>query len=395
MIKEKDFVLVGIQPWHIKIGSNFKNIAYELSKNNRVLYVNLPNNLKLFAKSLFSFPKKKEPLLIKPIQQINDNLFILTPSSVLASINWLRHGNVYHFLNKRNAKIYCRSIQKALNELRFKDSILINDSLMMMGVYLKEFIRPSFYLYYIRDNLVEQPYFSKHGACLEPETIRVTDAVAANSEFLAEYARKYNPKSYMVGQGCELNKFDELKNAILPNEFLVNLKRPVIGYVGNLTSSRLDIELLEVIARTKPNWSLVLVGPEDQSFRNSSLHQFSNVHFPGLKPLEELPGWIKGFDVCLNPQLVNSNTIGNYPRKIDEYLAMGKPVVATDTLAMQYFKKYVYLGRNNSDFIYLIEKALIDDHVKLQKMRKLFANEHSWSKNVENICRVIEMNVRH
>jgi hypothetical protein len=37
-------------------------------------------------------------------------------------------------------------------------------------------------------------------------------------------------------------------------------------------------------------------------------------------------------------QLSNNLTIGNYPRKIDEYLAMGKPIVATSTKTMQMFK---------------------------------------------------------
>jgi hypothetical protein len=35
---------------------------------------------------------------------------------------------------------------------------------------------------------------------------------------------------------------------------------------------------------------------------------------------------------------LNETTKGNYPRKIDEYLAMGKPVVATKTIAMDILK---------------------------------------------------------
>jgi len=42
MIKGKDIVIIGIQPWDIKIGSNCKNIALEFAKNNRVLYINPP-----------------------------------------------------------------------------------------------------------------------------------------------------------------------------------------------------------------------------------------------------------------------------------------------------------------------------------------------------------------
>ena len=42
MIKNRDIIIVGQQPWDVEIGSNCKNIAIEFSKNNRVLYVNSP-----------------------------------------------------------------------------------------------------------------------------------------------------------------------------------------------------------------------------------------------------------------------------------------------------------------------------------------------------------------
>jgi teichuronic acid biosynthesis glycosyltransferase TuaH len=42
MIKGRDIIIVGIQPWDIEIGSNCKNIATEFAKDNRVLYVNPP-----------------------------------------------------------------------------------------------------------------------------------------------------------------------------------------------------------------------------------------------------------------------------------------------------------------------------------------------------------------
>ncbi|MDE3143949.1 MAG: glycosyltransferase family 1 protein, partial [Bacteroidota bacterium] len=42
MISGRDIVIVGQQPWDVEIGSNCKNIAEEMSKHNRVLYVNSP-----------------------------------------------------------------------------------------------------------------------------------------------------------------------------------------------------------------------------------------------------------------------------------------------------------------------------------------------------------------
>ena len=54
------------------------------------------------------------------------------------------------------------------------------------------------------------------------------------------------------------------------------------------------------------------------------------------KPVAEHEGFKYNInDVCINPQKVNPITDGNYPLKIDEYLAMGKPVVATRTHTME------------------------------------------------------------
>src|SRR5690606_23550904 len=110
---------------------------------------------------------------------------------------------------------------------------------------------------------------------------------------------------------------------------------PIIGYVGVLHSSRLDIEAMLNIAQCRPDWTLVLVGPEDAVFRTSALHQQANVIFVGMKSMTELARYIYYFDVCINPQFLTPLTVGNYPRKVDEYLAMGKPVVAFATHAMQ------------------------------------------------------------
>lgn len=41
-MKNRDFIITSLQPWDIEIGSTIKNTALEISKNNRVLYINTP-----------------------------------------------------------------------------------------------------------------------------------------------------------------------------------------------------------------------------------------------------------------------------------------------------------------------------------------------------------------
>ena len=167
-------------------------------------------------------------------------------------------------------------------------------------------------------------------------------------------------------------------------------KKPVIGYIGALLALRLDIRLLEQLARKHPEWQFVFVGPEDQEFKNSTLHELENVLFTGPKKPIELPSYLSCFDVAINPQELNEMTIGNYPRKIDEYLAMGKPVVATKTRAMVVFEEFVYLAESTEEYSSYIQKALDEDTENLRIKRSEFAKSHTWEASVQNILQAIE-----
>src|SRR5690606_16270689 len=210
-----------------------------------------------------------------------------------------------------------------------------------------------------------------------PKLIRKSDLVFSNSEFLRNYSAKYNKHSYYVGQGCDIELIKETDTSISPDD-LENIKRPLIGYIGALTASRLDIELMIFMATAKPQWNFVLVGSEDEDFRRSKLHSLSNVIFLGPKNLEHVFQYINAFDVCINPQAVNDLTIGNYPRKIDEYLAMGKPIVATKTETMSIFSDYVSLATNGDEFIEMVDEHLRRDQTKLKRKRIELAFSHSW-----------------
>ncbi|WP_242118888.1 glycosyltransferase [Aestuariivivens sediminicola] len=393
MIKGKDIVIIGIQPWDIEIGSNCKNIAREFAKENRVLYVNPPMDRITKMKQKHKAKIQKRIRIAKGLEtdlvKIEDNLWNLYPKDGIESINWISSHRIFKILNKRNARILSKNITSGIERLGFSDVILFNDSSMFLGLHLKDLLQPQMYIYYMRDYLVKVPYWKKHGEQLEPKLIEQADMVLNNSTLYAEYGAQFNKNSIMVGQGCDIDMFTDADNSIRIPEVFRSIPSPVIGYVGSLTTLRLDIEILQYVATQRPDWSIVLVGPEDEAFKMSALHQLSNVHFLGSKDSSTLPAYIKGFDVCMNPQLVNDITIGNYPRKIDEYLAMGKPVVATSTKAMQMFNQHVYLGHTKEDYVALIKKALSEHSAVRSKQRMAFAQMHTWENNVKNIYKAI------
>jgi glycosyltransferase involved in cell wall biosynthesis len=388
-----DIIITGQQAWDVEIGSNCKNIALEFSKKHRVLYVNAPLDRISLMKS------GDDPKVIhrkrvingqqNGLEQINKNLWVLYPDRMIESINWIPSQTIFNLFNRRNNKIFAGSIKRAIRQLDFRNFVHFNDNDMFRSFYIKDFLKPKLSIYYSRDFMLAVDYWKKHGTQLEPRLIAKSDICVANSTYLADYCRKYNPRSYYVGQGCDLEIFNNGIGASEPDD-IAKIAQPRIGYVGALQTLRLDMDLLIHLAISRPDWHIVLVGPEDEGFKISRLHELPNVHFLGSKDGSQLPQYINAFDVCLNPQLLNEVTIGNYPRKIDEYLAMGKPTVATKTDAMGVFADHVYLGETKEDYVTLVSKALRENTPEKAEARRNFASAHTWENSVGDIYKAID-----
>ena len=172
-------------------------------------------------------------------------------------------------------------------------------------------------------------------------------------------------------------------------ELLRSIPQPMIGYIGDITSLRLDPDLMYEVAKYRPDYQFVIIGREDAIFQSHALHQLSNVHFPGSIPKSAVAEHMAAFTVCINPQKMNEITMGNYPRKIDEYLAMGKPVVATKTDMMALFSSHVHLCSNAAEYLVALDKALQETSPQQVANRIEFAQSHSWTNNVSAIYKQI------
>jgi teichuronic acid biosynthesis glycosyltransferase TuaH len=392
VVRGRDILVIGLQPWYYEIGSNCKNIATHLSKENRVLYVNAP----ITRKTYFSKEKNKGVAAhcniirdkAETIKPIRENMWEFYPTTLLESINSLPSTRLFRTLNRVNNRRFAKDIKKGIRKLGFNDVILFNDNDIYNGFHLKEFLSPELYIYYCRDFLQGYSYWKKHTSVLEPLLIKKADFTVANSIFYSEFCAGYNPHSYYMGQGCNFDLFDHTASYAVPED-LKTIPSPIIGYVGSLDSARLDPAILQELARQKPDWNIVLVGPEDEFFLNSDLHGISNIHFLGRKPLEQLGAYVARFDVCMNPQLSNIITRGNYPLKIDEYLAMGKPVVATRTRAMKLFEEYTYLADSPDQYPQLAEQALQENSNEKAEARIKFARSHTWENSMQDLYKAI------
>ena len=181
-------------------------------------------------------------------------------------------------------------------------------------------------------------------------------------------------------------KFDDDFKKILDE------KKPIIGYYGAM-AVWFDYELLENLAKLRPEYNIVLIGTRyDDSLEKSKIENIENIHFLGARNYNILKNYANCFDVCTVPFLINDITKATSPLKIFEYMALSKPIVTT---AMDECKKYksIYIANTKEEFIENIDNAL-----KLNKEndKEYFATlkkealENAWETKARDIINALK-----
>jgi glycosyltransferase involved in cell wall biosynthesis len=150
----------------------------------------------------------------------------------------------------------------------------------------------------------------------------------------------------------------------------------------------MDLDLLETIARERPEWNFVIIGPVVK-IDPSILPVLPNIHYLGSKSYEELPTYLAGWDIAMMPFAINESTKFISPTKTPEYLAGGKPVVSTpikDVVTPYGDNGLVYIASSAEEFIKGIEQELnMPDKDKWLKAVDAFLEKNSWEKTVEKM----------
>jgi glycosyltransferase involved in cell wall biosynthesis len=135
------------------------------------------------------------------------------------------------------------------------------------------------------------------------------------------------------------------------------LPHPRLGFYGVL-DERLDTDLLDALARARPEWQIVLVGPVVK-IDPAQLPRHPNLHYLGQRSYDALPGYLAGWDVCLLPFARNDATRFISPTKTLEYMAAERPIVSTPiTDVAEPYGGIVYLGDTPDRFIAACDAAL-------------------------------------
>ncbi len=178
-----------------------------------------------------------------------------------------------------------------------------------------------------------------------------------------------------------------------PPPALDDLSGVVIGYVGGL-QRHVDFTLLARLAHERPDWTWVFVGPVHEPV--DSLLALPNVRLVGAMDHSTLPGAIATFDVGIVPYVLSAYTSSAVPTKIGEYLAMGKPVVATSipyAVALERASDGVVTtsAPEPAPFLAALERALAltNDDDTVARCRALAATR-AWSRRFEQMSAALD-----
>jgi glycosyltransferase involved in cell wall biosynthesis len=208
------------------------------------------------------------------------------------------------------------------------------------------------------------------------------DLIVTLSQAVAARFGDASHKTHVVPLGADLALFDGGIDDVPAD--LAALPSPRLGLVGGL-DERVDFELLHALAMAEPAWSIVLIGPVRDQAGLQRLAHLPNVHLLGRRPFACVPAYLSGLDVCLIPYRRTTWTDGAFPAKLHEYLAAGRPVVATDLPGLATYAAAIDLAHDVPQFIDACRRAADECEPVAVVRRRAVARAHSLDARCQTI----------
>lgn len=282
-------------------------------------------------------------------------------------------------------------IGKWMRVNRFHDPVVITflPTPMIQGVI--DALDPVASIYYCANDMSGGSSGAKDLRVYEDQYLAKADAVFCISHALQERANQFNARVFMIPGGVDVAKFEAGRHSGQAPADLNEIPLPRIGYVGTV-GAVFDQMMVCAAARALPAVHFVLVGPE--SVDTAPLRSEPNIHLLGPRPHAQMPAYINAFDVTVIPYIRNTFTDSVYACKLNEYLALGKPVVTTNLREMRlYAERYpdvIEVVEGIPEFIAAIQAALNGEHdADAPDRRVRAARENSWEQRFADIMNAV------
>jgi glycosyltransferase involved in cell wall biosynthesis len=371
------FVILSTTDWDAPQFGSRQQIARQLvRRGHRALFVEPPRSLHSFV----SDPQGTRRALrrIGRIRSVADGPLVYTPPPVLP---------VYYnpWTQAINQRLFCRYVRRALAQVGWPADILW--TYWPNTGYLATCVQARLSVYHCIDDFTAVDYpLTPPGtiARVEADQCRRVDLILARSEAVAVSKRVFNANVQLLPGGVDTAHFDP--DAAPADPRIAALAKPRVGFLGTM-DNRLDVELLGDCIRRVPDATFAFVGPVKRHLVDvRTLKALPNVRFFPACPYAAAAGVLAAFDVCIIPYRMSPFTAGVSPVKLYEYLAMGKPVVATALPYLQREQARIRLARTAAEFTASLEDALAHPpSVAERSTFRAIARANSWEGQVDEI----------
>jgi teichuronic acid biosynthesis glycosyltransferase TuaH len=398
MNRNCDIICFTLSRWDAEISSPALSLAKEFAKTNRVFYIEHPFSYKDYytLKNTAQVQSRKDALLHGKNIYTNPaalpaNITVVT-SRLTWPVNFLPPGALYNWLSDKNDRIVLDVIRRLIKDYQVKDFIYVNFFDPYFVRRLPADIQPLRTIYQSMDDISQVAYSNRHGTRLEEEIIRNFDYTLCTSKELTRLKSAFSANVFFHPNAADIDIFRKAATETLPKPpELQGITQKIIGYTGSI-EYRSDFELLRKVAEYHKDKILFFVGPVQGSEHTAAgLDKLPNVIFAGPRKITELPHYLQYFDCVLIPFKKNTLTKSIYPLKINEYLAAGKPVIATHFSEDIYtFREVAYVEDTHEAFIEAIDKAITENNVNRKQARMQVAEQNTWTARVARFWEIIE-----
>ncbi len=260
-----------------------------------------------------------------------------------------------------------------------------------LAVPLVDLVRPAVTVYDCMDALTNFLNAPPELVDREAELLRKADLVFTGGTSLFRRLEHRHERLFCFPSSVDAEHFRAATRSIEEPSDLTPISHPRLGYVG-VIDERIDLGLLDHLARSRPEWQIVMVGPVVK-IDPQSLPRHANLHYLGAKSYAELPAYLGHWDVCLQPFALNDATRFISPTKVLEYMAAEKPIVSTPiTDVVEPYGEIVYLANSPEEFVACCERALEDDagnQARRSHSRSVLSRT-SWDRTVAQMVDLVE-----
>lgn len=389
MIKGENIVCISNTIWHGKYAKSTVQILSRLAKNNNILFVEYPHTIKDLISAFSSNPDIPINRMLrfkKGLYEIETDVQTQVNNLVMPAglpVYFFKNEKLFNLFFKINIFIYKTVLKRTLKKLNFTNPIVITAYNPFYGLSLYGKLNEKTHIYYCYDG-VESGFFGKRIFDFENKFSKKADAIITTSDFLNTEKLKFNPNSFVVKNGVDFPVFERYAK-----KEIFNRDRKKVGFIGSL-DPRFDIETVEFAVKELPNFDFEFTGDMRNELLKARLSKFPNIKFFNpIKP-NDVPELLATYDVGIIPYIVNDVNKNIYPLKINEFLAVGVPVVMTPFADLPDFDGIVSVSENKNDFIKKLKQETEFDNLQKINNRINFASSNSWDARTESFSNIIE-----